>query len=819
MTGIVIGNAIMNGRSVVLTLTITGHTVEHFDADVLFEIPKMITYGLSQRAGIGALPNTRTETSARVEILRHLRDFEHQVANAYSVIQALNVDLYALIKSTDPEEWSSVTVTRAAELISGKRHGHVASLFATHRYLMKHSEEFVPQSSTHRTMQTFDVRPQSHLVKLRAVKDMIYSSNPAIDMFVSKAQIIMAENRERRKESWDEPPTREVDKSVTYTAEDRSIIDVLQHGLRRHWDVVTDPYSIVISTILKKLQVPGNLGDTSVLQETLVDLGHLAPWEDVVSRRRELNLDQCPDTESTRVIAQNRIVERNLSRLPSVSTEPLGVEDFYPHDPVDHLRHDFGDMPVYIVDDVGAEELDDGLSVEEIPSEPGSAWVHVHIADPTALIPPTHVFARQAYRQGMTCYLTHRTWPMFPTSLTRSKLSLGSRTKYGEPEPVLTFSFKVDPVGNMVDYDVRAGLIRKVVAVDYDSLDHHLGTRSPAQASRPFELDDQPGPTAVTALGSEHTSNVRLLADIIIRHRMRNLNSSKAFIAVLPYARTSIVQKPLYGAPLHSPDPFRFRGFPSISYQVLSQKIQETGSRMMIAECMKAACRVASRWLTDRDVPMLRRTSKPPVPLGDSRALEKVLAARDSDGFVDFYLVQKANLHIPPVEHTLRPDMHWSMGVQDGEGYIRVTSPLRRYSDLVAHWQIKSALLHPTGGPVFSRQWLTGYAPEIKAKERLFKEVERTHYAYWTALYLKRFMEDPRGVMENPGFLGSLTANVLFKSVYDNEKGVHCHIPCLGLKATLHVPSGVQIDVGDSLDVRIADIQVGLRPRISVVPK
>lgn len=823
MSGIVLRNALINGRHIIVTLTVNGETVKHGDFQVFFEIPKMVPHSLSQRAGVGAMPGNRTETSARVEILKHLRDFELAVANAYGGIQARNVPLYDLVKSKDPEEWSTVTAPQAAQLIIPQRRHDIVTLFATHKYLMKHAEMFVPQITSHRTIQTFDVRPQSHLDKLRAVKDMIHIASPAIESFAEKARYIMAKNRKRRIESWNEGPTQEVARDIVYTAEDRLIIEVLHHALRRFRELVIDPYAPVISCILKKLEVSADLMDTVALREALIDLGHLAPWDDLVSRRKELDLDQRRDEDSPDVVAQNRIAERHLTRTSTTSsTQPLGPEDFYHQDPVERLRHDFGNMPVYVVDNPDAEELDDGLSVEEVPSEPGSAWVHVHIADPTSLLPPTHVFAQRAYQMGMTCYFTHRTWPMLPTSLTQSKLSLGTGSRAGEPERVLTFSFKVDAVGNMVDYDVRPGLIRKVQIIDYDSVDHLLGVESPFQPSRPFDLDYAPDHASRKTLESEHVQNLRLLTDTILRHRLRNLKSSNAFVAVLPYAITSVSPKPLYSTPLYSMDPFYFRGFPRIQYEVLSQKIQEVGSRMTVSECMKAACRVASRWFLDRNVPMLRRTSKPPVPVGDPSALSDVLAARDSEGFVDFYLAQRANLHIPPVEHTLQPEMHWSMGVPDGEGYVRVTSPLRRYNDLVAHWQIKDALVRPGATPLFTKEWLNEYSPQIKAKERLFKEAERTHYAYWTALYLQRFMQNPHPIKERENPLMSLTASVLETGFMEQRSSmVHtqCHIPSLGLKARLALPSASEPRVGDSFDVRISEISVGLRPKLFVVPR
>ena len=41
------------------------------------------------------------------------------------------------------------------------------------------------------------------------------------------------------------------------------------------------------------------------------------------------------------------------------------------------VRYDFGDMPVYTIDDEFAHELDDGISIEETDE---GTWLHIHIA-------------------------------------------------------------------------------------------------------------------------------------------------------------------------------------------------------------------------------------------------------------------------------------------------------------------------------------------------------------------------------------------------------------------------------------------------------
>ncbi|KAG8213275.1 cytochrome P450 [Butyriboletus roseoflavus] len=753
-SGIVLGHALVDNRNYILSLTLSGDILSHFVADIFFEIPQMVPRDLAERAGIAPSP-TRTEVSARVEILRRLREVERRLAQSYCAIGSRNIALYPLVRSPNSNEWSTVTVPQAAELISGPKNMDYYNLLATHRYLMNHTVEFVPHSTSHRTVQVWAVRPQSHVDKLVIVRDLIHQSSPAIDSFTLGTKSLPR--------SWIR--IYGIHKRIVL------IIDVLHHSLHRRRHIRADPYSPVVTTILKKLEV-AEVINTAVLHQVLVDLGHLAPWDDLVSRWSELDLDHTPDEKSAKVVTEDRIVQMNLTKMTltnSRNNTPLGPEDLYAHDPLEHLRHDFGNLPVYVVDDVGAEELDDGLSIEPIPSEPGATWIHVHVADPTAVIPPTHIFAQEARKMGFTAYFVHRTWPMLPKSLTLSKLSLGANSCSGHPEHVLTFSFKLDAKGNMVDYGVRAALVRNVVMVDYDSVDHLLGSVGSYGSLRPFDLSGHSPTSPVTSLSAEHINNLRLITEAISRHRQRNLASSNYFYTFLPKARITVSPKPLIGTSLDCPDPYRFRGFPSLAYEVIGQQMQSSGARMIISESMKAACRVASRWSLEHGVPMLRRSSKPPVCLGDPQAVQKLLAMRDPDGHVDFYAVQKSKLFIPSVEHTLEPAMHWSMGIPDREGYIRVTSPLRRYNDLLAHWQIKHALLNPqTKTSLFSPAWLEEYAPEIKKKEKEYKRAERLDADFWSHLYLKRFIENPHPESDRHDPLQFLKATI--SGVYSSTK-------------------------------------------------
>jgi hypothetical protein len=77
----------------------------------------------------------------------------------------------------------------------------------------------------------------------------------------------------------------------------------------------------------------------------------------------------------------------SLIRSRVLFPQEILSDSIYSRDPVESMRRDFGDIPVYVIDSPTAHELDDGISIEETPD---GVWVHAHIADPSHLIPPNH---------------------------------------------------------------------------------------------------------------------------------------------------------------------------------------------------------------------------------------------------------------------------------------------------------------------------------------------------------------------------------------------------------------------------------------------
>ncbi|KAJ1734500.1 3'-5' RNA exonuclease complex component [Coemansia biformis] len=160
------------------------------------------------------------------------------------------------------------------------------------------------------------------------------------------------------------------------------------------------------------------------------------------------------------------------------SSSGVGVIDrtkLYGRDICEDIRHDFGDLPVYTIDDAATRDVDDGISLETVRGADGELhkWLHVHVADPTALIHPGHAIVDAAYERMTTLYFAEKTTHMLPFDLTLKEISLARRND-GKPTKTLTFSARIGEDGDIVDYKVRAGLVRNITAVPYELADKYL---------------------------------------------------------------------------------------------------------------------------------------------------------------------------------------------------------------------------------------------------------------------------------------------------------------------------------------------------------
>lgn len=842
--GIVLGEEFHIDVWRLVCLSSTGEVWRPLKHDAMFVVPAAASRDLVARATTSVITSHPSEVSARVELLKILRDFERATTPLFNSLEHI-ITRTLWEKAAQEDTWASITLADAVGILQPNRTG-VVPTFAVHKQLMARSLQF-EADQMYQHNKVVHVRPKSHVATLHKVMSWIREGETGpLGAFVGRAKPFMEKNRTRLRERWGEKPSAEPfgEGDLPWTEDDYAVVDFLKHSLRQTRSTQTDPYVVGVLGILKAFHITtGDVHETQVW-DLLVDLGVMAPWQDMVSLRHELT---------------SRETKTELNAADQLPTASLGDEEktiqflkdngLHLQDPLGGIRHDFGDLPVYVIDDATAEELDDGISIEAVPDEPGNYWLHGHIADPASVIPPTHPWSLDAQKKTSTVYFNQSTLPLFRPEVMRLS-GLGSSLHTGKPERVMTFSAKIDEKGVILDHKVRAGLIRNVRILRYDDVNTAVG---PALAGdEPMFSYPFGGGTSQPTTPPIHSptpGDVQQLHDIfrVTRRIIQKKVDEGYYIFTTPSANIALHSRPSPPC-LPMGTPTAYAGFPSWTYTVSHSEASDLGARSLVAEVMKLSGRVASMFFRDRNIPALRRFAPP----GSVSDLPGLLAKRTANANIGVYERLKHDVVYLPAGYCLDVRGHFGMGISGDEGYCRATSPLRRYADLVAHWMMQRALLLDAGtgeeevgrvlGPeVFNEEWLKTYMGFLSVDEARIKNMQVMNGKFWVTYYLKALLEgrfDPavevteaapspapetksegtqapgRDMVLQKEFEGFLMTDV-FSAAMSPGWSAKAFVPSLGIMAEV---SGVRYTgtstVGDLVRLRLKDVMLGGRPKV-----
>jgi len=146
---------------------------------------------------------------------------------------------------------------------------------------------------------------------------------------------------------------------------------------------------------------------------------------------------------------------------------------------------------------------------------------------------------------------------------------------------------------------------------------------------------------------------------------------------------------------------------------------QDTPSRMMVAEFMILYNRLAARFCKDHQIPALYRSQEPPAGILNP----------DEMGYI--YYVFKQRRRINPLVVNTEPKPHSGLGV---EAYTNVSSPIRRYLDLVIQRQMTDFLLQRP--LAYTRGDLENLRMMIDPLLKDLENLKRNRARYWIQKYL-----------------------------------------------------------------------------------
>ena len=394
------------------------------------------------------------------------------------------------------------------------------------------------------------------------------------------------------------------------------------------------------------------------------------------------------------------------------------------------LRHDFGNMLVFCIDSASTIDVDDGISLERT-SEHGTYWIHVHIANPTAFISPLSRISQLAQFLRTSIYLPDQIHRMLPFDFIREKLSLRSGS------PTLTISTKINMDGIVLDRQVCNGFIHNVLHITPDMVRESIGGAPLSSIPRSkFVVGHFPIP-AIEQERSASPLSAEAINDLQIMEMLGNawgVREAKARNHKWSFGEMPRASINVYHQEREDVDATHFRQFfgdPTISLSASPWDlwshfpIRPKRHRELVESLMQLANNSAAEWCAHRGVPMLYRGCSFGIRR-DFNAEAARPAQYSGNIAADFqeFCRRRSNVLIDTrPELSTRKIPHEIVGVN---AYLTATSPLRRYDDMINHWQIEAVLREEArlGRPMVEHDSCRFPFPEDSLKKEITKSID-----------------------------------------------------------------------------------------------
>lgn len=662
------------------------------------------------------------------------------------------------------------------------------TLWALHRALTQNEYGFNPERADHRITGLFTIRPKTEVNMVEHVRawmreyqeDLIAGAAATapgvakknkgprkpqhIAGFVRKARAVVQQSRKRRTATFSGvigPSSVKVDYNATNDKSTYRSVALNEYSFSHAETLIVRV--LELWAIKRTIDIHSTLGSlgSMILRATgmyeghelglptafmfLQEIGVVEPWSNRIRFEGRLALPGDELEPKTNTLWRK-------SEL--AATNPL-------EDAMDSLRKDWGNLEVFCIDREAAREIDDGISLERVEDSSSVFWVHIHTANPSAFIAPENAMGLYAAHLTETVYFPEMLFPMLSPAVTQKYFSLAA------DRPSLTFSAKLTQEGDILDTKITPGTVRNVHHVTPETVQSALSgegvTTSPSHigsltvgGQKPDTPREGHQKNMLQTLSPSQQETLRTLRDLGAAAR-RKREGLGAVVLNLPNPEASVYlsESPKTELrPWHTSARF-FEGDPIISMQ-LKPFIEAPdptlyANQMLVPDLMILAGEIAGQWCRDRSVPVIYRGTlrNPEAPSPEVFRREQIDPAVKKLGYTPLALVWQYLKIVGRSISTPHPLKHTILGA---EAYVKVTSPLRRYGDLLAHWQIEAALRHEaqTGQSLignrnesnrflhYSYSQIEDMIPRISKRERLISTDKALSQQHWILLLLIR---------------------------------------------------------------------------------
>ncbi|KAH0861738.1 hypothetical protein HID58_089999, partial [Brassica napus] len=391
-------------------------------------------------------------------------------------------------------------------------------------------------------------------------------------------------------------------------------------------------------------------------------------------------------------------------------------------------RIDLTHLKVYAIDVDEADELDDALSATRL--QDGRIKIWIHVADPARYVTPGSKVDREARRRGTSVFLPTATYPMFPEKLAMEGMSL----RQGETCNAVSVSVVLRSDGSIAEYSVENSIIRPTYMLTYESAAELLH------------------------MNLQEEVELRLLSEAaFLRSQWRH--EQGAVDTTTLETRIKVVNP-------EDPEPL-------INLYVENQA---DPAMRLVFEMMILCGEVIATFGSQHNIPLPYR-GQPQSNIDVSAFAHLPEGPVRSASIVKVMRAAEMNFRCP-VRH----------GVLGIPGYVQFTSPIRRYMDLTAHYQIKAFLRGGDNFP-FSAGELEGIAASVNMQNRVVRKLCNSGLRYWVIEFLRRQQKGKKYTALILRFVKDRIASLLLVEV--------------GFQATAWVSEGKQ--VGDEVEVRVEE--------------
>ncbi|KAI1430009.1 hypothetical protein F5Y12DRAFT_724244 [Xylaria sp. FL1777] len=564
------------------------------------------------------------------------------------------------------------------------------SLYAVHRALLQDEVFFRPlRQKGHKKSYLFEVSPLSEVRIIQKIERIVreylsiqgnerhiqlVKARSPVGAFVRKAQSLIDKSREHRE--WSNsgiigPSSKPVRGEPNWSESDLEILQFIELWAGYQKFPRSSRLQTLGSALLRAVdryqEAQGYVPATgwTFLQE----VGWIPPWE--IPARYSVRF---PDVEIKRGGGYVRpfmgMLDRHLKR-----------------DRLALIRSPLNEVTTFCIDDITAREIDDAVSLERT-SNPEEYWIHVHVADPASSFDADTPVAKYAELIPETIYLPGHLETMLPESLIHDRFSLAP------DRPCLTFSALVNTDGMVLDEKITANLMRNVVYMTYEDAASAIGERREDPYMKGLQGPPSTAPNVQTAnrkmTGPDGLTESQKSDLAILSKLGKAIQAGRLDKGATPFfAPRATATVDFGGVTQEESDGFiTTAGDPLIHVHYSNRSATD-----LVENAMKLANEVAARWCYERGIPIPYRTQ--PRALRNAALVQQYTRdvlnpVLNSGGSPDEQMWRYVRSLLGSDEVLTTPGPYFILG---SDMYTKATSPLRRFGDLIVHWQIEAALL------------------------------------------------------------------------------------------------------------------------------